>query len=207
MAAMIAVAAGGDAVAAAVLAPDWLGPELQQALDATAARLNAMIRRGYDRQPAAMLAIAGAAAVPLVAIAAWVSRLARRIGSQAGTGIDHQAKSRPGEWRAAGTAWIEIEHERGGRLDIGELTRIGRSDDCDLALGDASVDHTHALIRRTADSEFIIIDVSAGDGVGLAVNGRRLRQVMLRDGDRIDLGAACVVFHQVPGSGSGMAAT
>ena len=197
----IAIAAAGDAVAAAE--PGWLGPDVHRALAAAASHFDDMLRRGFARQPAAMLAIAGAAAVPLVAIVAAVLRLIRRPPSGHLTAAGRQAGARPGEWQAAGTAWIEIENRRDGRLDIGEITRIGRSDDCDLALGDASVDHTHALIRRTSDSEFIIIDVSAGDGAGVAINGRRLRHGRLRDGDRIDLGAMCVVFHQSEAMGGG----
>ncbi len=191
-----AIGAASEAVAATAAAPGWTAGDLQQVLEAAASRLDDMIRSGFARQPAAMLGIAGAAAVPMIALAAALFRVIGRARSRTVPASGRRDGAHGREWPAAGAAWIEIENRRGGRLDIGELTRIGRSVDCDLALGDASVDHTHALIRRTSDRGFVIIDVSAGDGAGVAVNGRRLRQGRLRDGDRIDLGAQCVVFHQ-----------
>lgn len=203
--AAFAVMMGGESVAAAVGATGagWLGPEVQGAIDAGGRRFAALVAAGFERQPAAMLAVGGAAAVPLMALLVATGRLVGRIGARSRARIDRTGKATLGDHLGGGAAWIEVENQRDGRLAIGELTRIGRSDDCDLALGDASVDHTHALIRRTPDCEFIILDVSANDGTGMAINGRRLRQGTLRDGDCIELGSARMVFHQASTAGVG----
>jgi hypothetical protein len=83
---------------------------------------------------------------------------------------------------------------RGPPFAVGELIRIGGSDDCDLAIADASLGGTCALIQRTAECEFILFDVSAGEA-RLAVNGAPFDRCRLSDGDRIEIGNAYIVFR------------
>jgi len=159
--------------------------------------LQRSVQRGFERQPAMMLAGALALALPTVALLAalmrGVWRLARR-----------RERERPGEpvtsGRRTSTAWIELETQRGTPIRIGELARLGSDDDCEIVVGGAGLAETHALIQRTSDYEFIIVDVSANEGAGVAVNGKPAHRSRLRDGDLIEIGAARAVFRLgVPG--------
>jgi hypothetical protein len=148
-----------------------------------------LMQRSFVRHPTVMLASLAALAVPLVALIAATSRLAirwrqRRAGQQETTadGISHRS------------AWIEVAGRSSPPMALGEIVRIGDSDDCDLALPGIAPGGTCALIQRTADNEFFVFDVSAGEA-RLAVNGALLDACRLADGDRIEIGNACLVFR------------
>lgn len=180
--AMVSAAAATTADAPALAIGDW-----------SSASLRAMIARGYDRNPTVLLAGAAALVVPILAFAAAISRYVSRKRSALAPAIavvDSPAGT-------SGAAWIEVADRRAPPLVVGELVRIGRSEDCDLALSGVGLADTHALIQRTPDREFFIIDVSAGHEAkaGLAVNGAPARRRRLTDGDRIEIGTACVVFR------------
>ncbi|MEZ5818025.1 MAG: FHA domain-containing protein [Hyphomicrobiaceae bacterium] len=153
--------------------------------------LIAFARRGLDRHPSLMLAGLAALTVPFVALAAALSRLACRIRRRAVV-PPLRSEAVPMPDRAA---WIEIPGRPSPPLAIGELVRIGHSDDCDLLLADATLGGTCALIQRTTEHEFILFDVSAGEA-RLAVNGAPSARCRLSDGDRIEIGSACVVFRK-----------
>lgn len=160
-----------------------------------AARGLELVWQGFDQQPSIMLAGAVASAVPLVgaaaALARSLGRLARRRAAlrEQGSAAPRTAEHNPN------LAWLQVEHRGTPPLRLGELVRIGCSADCDLALGDSGVADIHALIQRTPDSEFVIFDVSDADEGGLTVNGKLSSRRRLRDGDRIGIGTAHVVFH------------
>ncbi|MGE0765316.1 MAG: FHA domain-containing protein [Hyphomicrobiaceae bacterium] len=148
------------------------------------------MRAGLDRHPTVMLAGLTALAVPMVALARAVARAAsdwRRRGERGlvppGSGLV-----------AHRLAWIETPDMRGSPVAIGELMRIGDSEDCDLAIPEASPGGTRALIQRTPENEFILFDVSAGEAY-LAVNGAPSAKCRLNDGDRIEIGSACLMFR------------
>ncbi len=103
--------------------------------------------------------------------------------------------------RIGDKAWIEIATGGAGVEDgtlapilfSGEMLRIGRHSDNDIALDHASVHRHHALIQRTPDREFVLVDLTAGTGNVLLLNDRRVdRSAGLRDGDRIMLGETAV---------------
>jgi hypothetical protein len=76
------------------------------------------------------------------------------------------------------------------------VTVIGRSQDCDIQLADPNVSRRHAEVRQEEDA-FWIVDL--GSTNGMEVNGRRLRQAKLEDGDRITIGSTEIVFeHGLP---------
>jgi hypothetical protein len=76
------------------------------------------------------------------------------------------------------------------------VTVLGRSQECDVQLADPNVSRRHAEVRQE-DSAFWIVDL--GSTNGMEVNGRRLRQAKLEDGDTITLGSTEVVFeHGLP---------
>lgn len=156
-------------------------------------RFVGLVRHGLDRQPTLMLAGGAAAAVPVVAGIAALTRAVGRLAiSRRGPERDMPITTGRAPARAA---WIEVEDGAAPPVRIGELVRIGGSDDCDLALGDAGLADLHALIQRTPESEFFIFDVSDAKAGGVAVNGAQARRSRLRDGDRIAIGTARVVFR------------
>jgi len=70
---------------------------------------------------------------------------------------------------------------------------IGRSQDCDIQLNDPNVSRRHAEIRQE-ETSYSIVDL--GSTNGLEVNGQRVRQAKLEDGDRIVIGSTEAVFER-----------
>lgn len=81
------------------------------------------------------------------------------------------------------------------RIGRGSLTRIGRESDNDLVLTDGTVHRYHAVVRRTTDAGYVVFDMSGPGGNGVYVNGERVSDAQLHDGDRIALGEARLRFH------------
>lgn len=77
----------------------------------------------------------------------------------------------------------------------GAVTRLGRSLSADVHLDDASVSRRHALVVLRGDEVVVLDDRSMN---GTLVNGERVREAVLRDGDVIELGAVRVRFVDVP---------
>ncbi len=168
------------------------------AFDGASAALDAL-QRGLERHPSIKLAGAAALIVPILAVVAALARfVARRHHAR------RSSTTMPAcEPVSAGTAWIEVAGRAANPVAVGELVRIGRSDECDLALEHDGLAEMHAVIERTPDREFILFDVSSGT-MSLAVNGAPARRCRLSDGDRIEIGSACVVFRTAgPGAAPG----
>ena len=162
-------------------------------------RIPPAVARGYLRTPEMIIGLGTALALPLVALlsvtARWIAR--GRTDRQRLAGKRREAlgpRTRP-----SAKAWLEVAGTTGIKgLEVGgELTRIGHDSDNDLALPFTGVHQFHAVIRRTSEAEFMLVDVTGQAGFGIAVNGRRLRSCALRDGDRIELGGeTAVTFHR-----------
>jgi pSer/pThr/pTyr-binding forkhead associated (FHA) protein len=73
----------------------------------------------------------------------------------------------------------------------GELTHIGRSPSAEVVLDDASVSRRHALITRRGDRTVILDDRSRN---GVHVNGKRVSEADLHDGDTIVCGHVTLRF-------------
>src|SRR5229473_3238743 len=72
--------------------------------------------------------------------------------------------------------------------------KLGRGSQCAIVLLDDLVSRSHAMIQRMDSKEYILIDM--GSRNGSFVNERRLSTpIRLRDGDRLTLGNAQMVFH------------
>ncbi|MEO1281254.1 MAG: FHA domain-containing protein [Pseudomonadota bacterium] len=76
----------------------------------------------------------------------------------------------------------------------GDLLRIGREADNDIVLGSKTVHRYHAVIRRTRDAGYVLVDLSGTGGNGVHLNGERILDGQLRDGDQIVLGTARLKF-------------
>jgi hypothetical protein len=83
-----------------------------------------------------------------------------------------------------------------GAFDLAQdVLVIGRSRRSDIVLTDPNVSRQHAEVRREG-GEFVIRDLDSTNG--LRVNGRAVKQVALRPGDRIELGATELRFEGTP---------
>lgn len=167
---------------------------------------------GYGRSPEIIIGLGLALALPLIALAGLAVRFAmwlthRVTARPAPIVVDlHHTSPHARAWVAFHAASVGGGGGQAGRSPLelkGELMRIGSGEDNDFAITGAAP--LHALIRRTSDAEFVIVDVSASAGGGLMVNGRRLASCRLRNGDRIDLGAATLTFHRKKPAGAGAA--
>lgn len=73
--------------------------------------------------------------------------------------------------------------------------RIGRRDDNDLWLRDARTSGAHATIYYAASGEFRIRDLGSRNGTWL--NGSRVQEYAIRDGDLIEIGGCVLRFRVV----------
>ncbi|MBC7372503.1 MAG: FHA domain-containing protein, partial [Frankiales bacterium] len=72
------------------------------------------------------------------------------------------------------------------------VTVIGRGADADLRLPDTGVSRAHAELRLT-EGGVRLVDLDSTNGT--VVNGRRVRESDLADGDRLDIGATSLTFR------------
>jgi len=80
------------------------------------------------------------------------------------------------------------------RISIdGPVLQIGRAPSCDIVLDDRNVSRRHAEIRRRGPV-VVLIDLDSTNGT--IVNGRRVREHPLADGDRITLGNSRLTFER-----------
>jgi pSer/pThr/pTyr-binding forkhead associated (FHA) protein len=75
-----------------------------------------------------------------------------------------------------------------------DVMHIGRSPAADIVLDDSSVSRRHALLARR-DAEMMILDDRSLNG--LRVNGERVNEAVLRDGDVIVLGQVTLRYVDV----------
>ena len=106
---------------------------------------------------------------------------------------DEQAKTsvlpRPA---ATSSAALLLGRDGGGRrLPLADDATIGRLPECDVTLDDPSVSRRHARIRRNGTS-WSIEDLGSTNGV--KVNGSRVGESNLADGDRLQLGSVDLLF-------------
>jgi pSer/pThr/pTyr-binding forkhead associated (FHA) protein len=75
-----------------------------------------------------------------------------------------------------------------------DVMHIGRSPSADIVLDDSSVSRRHALIARRGEETVILDDRSLN---GIRVNGERVTEANLRNGDTIVLGQITLRFVDV----------
>src|SRR5262252_10908139 len=79
-----------------------------------------------------------------------------------------------------------------GDFTLGEKTTLGRHPNNAMRLLDREVSKEHAVIQRVSGS-YVLRDLDSSNGT--FVNGRRIRELKLRDGDELVLGNCRLVFH------------
>ena len=73
-----------------------------------------------------------------------------------------------------------------------EVTTAGRSPDSEIFLDDVTVSRRHAEVTRTAQG-FLVRDVGSLNGT--YVNRERIEELLLSDGDEVQIGKYRLVFH------------
>jgi FHA domain-containing protein len=81
----------------------------------------------------------------------------------------------------------------GSRVELSEdPVTIGRADDCEVQLTDKNVSRRHAEVRSEG-AGFTVVDLDSTNGT--KVNGARVKQRTLQEGDEITVGATTLRFE------------
>ena len=146
-----------------------------------------------------MVGLAAVVVIPLFALAGVVINrlLLRRRDASTVLSSMSSANEVGLEWPR--DAWITIEGEIPHRRPFAsQMLNIGREDDNDVQIQHESVHRHHALLHRANDALYYVRDLSGEAGNGIKVNGRRVTEQALMDGDRIEVGAVGVRFEARP---------
>jgi hypothetical protein len=167
-------------------------PVHRRIMDA-ARQAGAGVVEAYERSPVMVMGLGLAATLPWLATFVAITRALRRRAARRNADAHPVLDAMP----LADKAWIEIGDgaDREPHAFTGEIMRIGRHSDNDVALEHEAVHRHHALIQRTPDGEFVLMDLTAGTGNETLLNGRPAARVALKDGDRIALGNTILTFH------------
>lgn len=200
--------AGAASLAAGGMVSDaFAGVAGGPAQASTLATLSEWLSATYAEAPALVLGLAVLLALPPLALLGRMLR--RRASGSAGASDSTTRVYRRGDrlgrnvglfdqapqWPS--TAWVEVDG--GSRHTIGAgIVRLGRDDDNDICLPDKTVHRYHAAIHRTDDAQYLITDLSSSKGNGVLVNGLRVAEALLNDGDTIDLGQTKLRFAAQP---------
>ena len=71
---------------------------------------------------------------------------------------------------------------------------IGRATDAEIRVDDEGVSRKHARVSQTPNQQVIIIDLGSTNGT--YVNGAKIGEQVLRDGDKVQIGATTVLKFQ-----------
>ncbi len=81
----------------------------------------------------------------------------------------------------------------GDRVPLGEyVVSVGRHNDCTIVLGDPNVSRRHAEIRPSGDG-FVVVDLGSTNGT--KINGTRIVEHHLSDGDEVRFGNTVMHFQ------------
>lgn len=95
--------------------------------------------------------------------------------------------------RAGGGASGSVVGADGTRYEVGEDPLvIGREAGCDIELSQKYVSRRHAEVRR-AGNGFVVVDLGSANGT--LVNGGRITERQLADGDKIEIGTVTLQFE------------
>jgi pSer/pThr/pTyr-binding forkhead associated (FHA) protein len=139
-------------------------------------------------------------AFTMTATAHISSRLSDRFATEpydALTRLDHHTRAQAIAPEDAGPgSYLEVEGPDGPRLLAlhDPMVYVGRSFTSGLRIDDHSVSRRHAILVRRARRTRVLDDRSLN---GTFVNGRRVEEAELADGDVITLGSVVLVFREL----------
>lgn len=132
--------------------------------------------------------VTAAAGVTIVILLVLLARSRRQRASR-GSADPPDPPARP--------AFLELRDGSDTRFTVtGECFRVGRNPDNDLRLTHPSVSRRHAELRRAQDGSYTVRDADSMNGV--YVNSQKVREVVLREGDRIEFGDVVMRFSRLP---------
>ena len=184
---------------------DW-----RHSFAATVAQTRSLVENAYARAPALVIALSAFLMLPAVALVSYLVQIAARRkarGAAIRAARRHTESTEPTTEMPASPgiplwpheAWLTLQEDNAGTLPLaGQTIRIGRHQDNDIRLPDTTVHRYHAVIERTAEEAFVIVDLSGKAGNGMRVNGERLARAQLHDGDVIELGRTKLKFESLP---------
>ena len=82
-----------------------------------------------------------------------------------------------------GRGFVIVDGKR--NVLAGERLTVGRSRECEVVVDDPNVSRQHAELRKTIEG-WMVVDLGSTNGV--KVNGKRVKEEVLRPGDKITLG-------------------
>ena len=88
------------------------------------------------------------------------------------------------------SAFLIVEGNRAISLER-PITSIGRKNDNHIVIKDQHVSRYHAQIRNIKGS-YVLMDLEST--VGTSINGKKIKQAFLKDGDVISIGGCPVIF-------------
>jgi hypothetical protein len=144
---------------------------------------------GYAHAPALMIGLSALLVLPVLAVLGFL------LGQKRPAPLPEPGEPRSVDLARRRRDWLEVEGEDGARhLVDRDLMRIGREDDNEIRLSDEQVHRYHAILHRSGENGLVIRDLSGPDGNGVRVNGERVLETVLIDGDRVQLGATRLRF-------------
>lgn len=154
------------------------------------------IKERYHETPELVLGLGAGLTLPFLAAfgLGLQAILVRRETSSRAAGRRPDRTIPPSAWKKAGQ--IELAGPSGPiRFDVAhDLIRIGRAEDNDIRLAHKTVHRYHAVVERSPDMLFTIVDLSGGEGNGVKVCGVPVTQSRLVDGDEFEVGKVSLRF-------------
>ncbi|MFV1959675.1 MAG: FHA domain-containing protein, partial [Planctomycetota bacterium] len=93
--------------------------------------------------------------------------------------------------------FILDENQRRTVHDLdGEVVRVGRAQDNDIAVLDLRASRHHCVVERHGEDQYVLVDLGSQNGTRL--NGQLVDRASLHPGDRIGVGGATVWFGNAP---------
>lgn len=77
------------------------------------------------------------------------------------------------------------------KLNKDKPTFVGRSTELDIVLSDAGISRKHAQVNYLSDGGVILIDLNSTNGT--FVNGEKIEEKRLSEGDKVQIGSAAIV--------------
>ena len=174
--------------------PAWMN-ELAVAWSELVAWVRTRVAEGYRQASALVLGLAIALALPLLAIIGLLARYRPRRNRQARpTGWPSRLVP-PSPWQRVGRLEVITGQDDVAFDIVHELVRIGRADDNDIRLAHNTIHRYHAVVERSPEMLFTIVDVSGDDGNGIRMRGESVTQARLSDGDVFEVGNVTLRFH------------
>lgn len=192
-----------------MLVVDGQNFDVRAALEQGIGFVSEMLKLGFDAAPALMLGLAVFVALPFLIVGGVVLRRVTPNPDRTTKLHEERPDVKRDEDRGEGEAVraysdarIVVESDEAsaesgpGEFQFGRamVVRIGREEDNEIRLSHPTVHRYHAMIRRSFEEGYAISDLSDEGGNGVFVNGEKVLNAPLVDGDEITLGAARLRF-------------